>query len=146
MRRERQFLACAAFMPVPCLQQYPQHYTDTSNLQTWIQSFVTTYHTQTGRYPIIYSTNDWWTTCTVTSLPLPHPSLPTPSLTASHPTGRQHSLPHHLPPQRGELQHRRGHHPRRMAVPDDLAECGLVHVWRGFGYLQWGAGGVAGVG
>ncbi|KAI9753911.1 MAG: hypothetical protein M4579_004932 [Chaenotheca gracillima] len=31
---------------------------------TWISDFVSTYHTKTGRYPLIYSTNDWWTTCT----------------------------------------------------------------------------------
>ncbi|KAI4089970.1 MAG: hypothetical protein L6R37_007964 [Teloschistes peruensis] len=30
----------------------------------WIQDFVNTYHSKTTRYPMIYSTNDWWTTCT----------------------------------------------------------------------------------
>lgn len=35
-----------------------------SAMVSWIQSFVNTYHSATGRYPLIYSTNDWWTTCT----------------------------------------------------------------------------------
>ncbi len=30
----------------------------------WIQDFVSTYHSGTGRYPVIYSTYDWWSTCT----------------------------------------------------------------------------------
>jgi len=30
----------------------------------WIADFVATYHAKTTRYPMIYSTNDWWTTCT----------------------------------------------------------------------------------
>ncbi|KAL2042564.1 hypothetical protein N7G274_005058 [Stereocaulon virgatum] len=30
----------------------------------WIQSFVDTYHAKTTRYPMIYSTADWWSTCT----------------------------------------------------------------------------------
>ncbi|KAL2054842.1 hypothetical protein ABVK25_004664 [Lepraria finkii] len=36
----------------------------TSAMVAWIQSFVNTYHTKTTRYPMIYSTNDWWSTCT----------------------------------------------------------------------------------
>ena len=35
-----------------------------SAMVSWIQSFVNQYHTKTGRYPMIYTTNDWWTTCT----------------------------------------------------------------------------------
>ncbi|KAH0545500.1 hypothetical protein GP486_008444 [Trichoglossum hirsutum] len=31
---------------------------------SWIQDFVNTYHGKTGRYPMIYSTADWWTSCT----------------------------------------------------------------------------------
>jgi GH25 family lysozyme M1 (1,4-beta-N-acetylmuramidase) len=31
---------------------------------SWVTSFSNTYHTKTGRYPIIYTTTDWWTTCT----------------------------------------------------------------------------------
>ncbi|KAL9596233.1 MAG: hypothetical protein Q9219_005944 [cf. Caloplaca sp. 3 TL-2023] len=31
---------------------------------SWIQDFVNTYHGRTGRWPMIYSTNDWWNTCT----------------------------------------------------------------------------------
>ncbi|KAL8716226.1 MAG: hypothetical protein Q9220_000131 [cf. Caloplaca sp. 1 TL-2023] len=35
-----------------------------SAMVSWIQDFVNTYHSKTTRYPLIYSTNDWWTTCT----------------------------------------------------------------------------------
>ncbi|KAL9043784.1 MAG: hypothetical protein Q9214_003037 [Letrouitia sp. 1 TL-2023] len=35
-----------------------------SSMVSWISDFVSTYHSKTGRYPLIYSTNDWWTTCT----------------------------------------------------------------------------------
>jgi GH25 family lysozyme M1 (1,4-beta-N-acetylmuramidase) len=35
-----------------------------SGMINWITSFNTQYHARTGRYPIIYSTTDWWTTCT----------------------------------------------------------------------------------
>lgn len=35
-----------------------------SAMVNWIQSFVDTYHSKTSRYPLIYTTNDWWTTCT----------------------------------------------------------------------------------
>lgn len=31
---------------------------------SWITSFVTTYSALTNRKPVIYSTTDWWTTCT----------------------------------------------------------------------------------
>jgi GH25 family lysozyme M1 (1,4-beta-N-acetylmuramidase) len=30
----------------------------------WIQAFSNEYQARTGRYPTIYSTTDWWTTCT----------------------------------------------------------------------------------
>ncbi|KAL9018644.1 MAG: hypothetical protein Q9185_004055 [Variospora sp. 1 TL-2023] len=30
----------------------------------WIRSFVDTYQSRTGRWPMIYTTNDWWVTCT----------------------------------------------------------------------------------
>jgi GH25 family lysozyme M1 (1,4-beta-N-acetylmuramidase) len=30
----------------------------------WVQDFVNTYYNATGRYPMIYITNDWWTECT----------------------------------------------------------------------------------
>ncbi|KAL8966935.1 MAG: hypothetical protein Q9183_003145 [Haloplaca sp. 2 TL-2023] len=30
----------------------------------WISSFVNQYHSRTGRWPMIYTTNDWWRTCT----------------------------------------------------------------------------------
>lgn len=35
-----------------------------SSMVSWIKDFVDTYHSATGRYPMIYSTADWWTTCT----------------------------------------------------------------------------------
>ncbi|MDH6132038.1 GH25 family lysozyme M1 (1,4-beta-N-acetylmuramidase) [Kitasatospora sp. MAA4] len=31
---------------------------------SWIHDFSNTVHTRTGRYPTIYTTNDWWSTCT----------------------------------------------------------------------------------
>jgi len=30
----------------------------------WIHDFSNTYHSRVGRYPVIYTTTDWWTTCT----------------------------------------------------------------------------------
>ncbi|KAG5654420.1 hypothetical protein H0H81_002609 [Sphagnurus paluster] len=30
----------------------------------WIRDFSNTYQSKTGRYPIIYTTTDWWKTCT----------------------------------------------------------------------------------
>ncbi|MGZ0199485.1 GH25 family lysozyme [Streptomyces sp. RM1] len=35
-----------------------------SAMVSWITAFSTEYHTKTGRYPIVYSTRDWWSTCT----------------------------------------------------------------------------------
>ncbi|MGA8117704.1 MAG: GH25 family lysozyme [Actinocatenispora sp.] len=34
------------------------------SMVSWVSSFVTEYHTKTGRYPAIYSTTDWWKRCT----------------------------------------------------------------------------------
>ncbi|KAG9324923.1 hypothetical protein KVV02_008485 [Mortierella alpina] len=30
----------------------------------WIREFSDTYHARTSRYPVIYTTTDWWTQCT----------------------------------------------------------------------------------
>jgi hypothetical protein len=30
----------------------------------WVQDFVNTYYSKTGRYPMIYSTANWWSDCT----------------------------------------------------------------------------------
>lgn len=30
----------------------------------WIKDFADTYHSKTKRYPLIYSTADWWNSCT----------------------------------------------------------------------------------
>ncbi|MCJ1441248.1 MAG: hypothetical protein MMC23_001734 [Stictis urceolatum] len=35
-----------------------------SAMVSWITSFVNEYQSLSGRWPLIYSTNDWWTTCT----------------------------------------------------------------------------------
>jgi GH25 family lysozyme M1 (1,4-beta-N-acetylmuramidase) len=35
-----------------------------SSMVNWIASFSNQYHYRTGRYPTIYSTTDWWTSCT----------------------------------------------------------------------------------
>ncbi|EPQ50442.1 N O-diacetyl muramidase [Gloeophyllum trabeum ATCC 11539] len=35
-----------------------------SAMVSWIKDFSNTYHSSTGRYPVIYTTTDWWTTCT----------------------------------------------------------------------------------
>ncbi len=35
-----------------------------SAMVSWIQDFSNTIHARTGRYPVIYSTLDWWQTCT----------------------------------------------------------------------------------
>jgi GH25 family lysozyme M1 (1,4-beta-N-acetylmuramidase) len=31
---------------------------------SWIADFSNTYHASTTRWPVIYTTTDWWTTCT----------------------------------------------------------------------------------
>ncbi|KXN82457.1 Lysozyme M1 [Leucoagaricus sp. SymC.cos] len=36
----------------------------TSAMVAWIKDFSNTYHSKTGRYPVIYTTTDWWKTCT----------------------------------------------------------------------------------
>jgi GH25 family lysozyme M1 (1,4-beta-N-acetylmuramidase) len=36
----------------------------TSAMTSWVQDFVNTYHSATGRYPMIYSTANWWEQCT----------------------------------------------------------------------------------
>ncbi|MYS23311.1 Lyzozyme M1 (1,4-beta-N-acetylmuramidase), GH25 family, partial [Streptomyces sp. DvalAA-14] len=35
-----------------------------SAMVSWIRSFSDEVHARTGRYPTIYTTTDWWTTCT----------------------------------------------------------------------------------
>ncbi|MFD8321747.1 lysozyme [Kitasatospora purpeofusca] len=35
-----------------------------SAMVSWIRAFSNTVHTRTGRYPTIYTTTNWWTTCT----------------------------------------------------------------------------------
>lgn len=35
-----------------------------SAMVSWIKDFSNTYHAATGRYPVIYTTTGWWTTCT----------------------------------------------------------------------------------
>ncbi|CAL5869899.1 uncharacterized protein PFLUO_LOCUS4132 [Penicillium psychrofluorescens] len=35
-----------------------------SDMVSWISDFGETYNSKTGRYPMIYSTADWWSTCT----------------------------------------------------------------------------------
>ncbi|CAD6949140.1 unnamed protein product [Tilletia controversa] len=38
-----------------------------SAMTSWIKDFSDTYHAKTGRCPTIYTTTDWWTTCTGSS-------------------------------------------------------------------------------
>ncbi|KAJ7032052.1 glycoside hydrolase family 25 protein [Mycena alexandri] len=35
-----------------------------SAMVSWISDFSSTYHAATTRFPVIYTTTDWWTTCT----------------------------------------------------------------------------------
>jgi GH25 family lysozyme M1 (1,4-beta-N-acetylmuramidase) len=35
-----------------------------SSMRSWISAFLNEYHTRTGRWAVIYTTTDWWTTCT----------------------------------------------------------------------------------
>jgi GH25 family lysozyme M1 (1,4-beta-N-acetylmuramidase) len=37
------------------------------SMKAWISAFVTTAKTLTGQYPLIYTTADWWSTCTANS-------------------------------------------------------------------------------
>ena len=31
---------------------------------SWIRDFSNTYHSRASRYPVIYTTTDWWKSCT----------------------------------------------------------------------------------
>lgn len=33
-------------------------------MRNWIADFINTYHSRTGRWAVIYTTTDWWKTCT----------------------------------------------------------------------------------
>ena len=33
-------------------------------MRSWIASFINEYHAKTSRWAVIYTTTDWWTTCT----------------------------------------------------------------------------------
>ena len=35
-----------------------------AGMRSWISAFLTRYHDRTGRWAVIYTTTDWWTTCT----------------------------------------------------------------------------------
>ncbi|KAG2339886.1 glycoside hydrolase family 25 protein [Suillus weaverae] len=35
-----------------------------SSMVSWIKSFSNQYHSSTTRYPVIYTTTDWWNSCT----------------------------------------------------------------------------------
>jgi GH25 family lysozyme M1 (1,4-beta-N-acetylmuramidase) len=35
-----------------------------ASMRSWISSFINEYHAKTSRWAVIYSTTDWWTTCT----------------------------------------------------------------------------------
>jgi GH25 family lysozyme M1 (1,4-beta-N-acetylmuramidase) len=35
-----------------------------ASMRSWIHAFVNEYHARTGRWAVIYSTLDWWTSCT----------------------------------------------------------------------------------
>ncbi|WP_327287466.1 GH25 family lysozyme [Streptomyces sp. NBC_01198] len=35
-----------------------------SAMTSWITAFSSEYHAKTGRYPVVYSTRDWWSSCT----------------------------------------------------------------------------------
>lgn len=35
-----------------------------ASMVSWIRDFSNTVHSRTGRYPVIYTTTDWWSTCT----------------------------------------------------------------------------------
>lgn len=36
---------------------------DPDGIVAWVQEFVDTYSNETGRYPLIYTNNDWWSRC-----------------------------------------------------------------------------------
>jgi GH25 family lysozyme M1 (1,4-beta-N-acetylmuramidase) len=35
-----------------------------ASMRSWISAFLTRYHDRTGRWAVIYTTTDWWTSCT----------------------------------------------------------------------------------
>lgn len=35
-----------------------------TSMVNWISDFVNTYHSSTGRYPLIYTSTSWWKSCT----------------------------------------------------------------------------------
>jgi len=35
-----------------------------ASMRSWVSSFINEYHAKTGRWAVIYTTTDWWTTCT----------------------------------------------------------------------------------
>jgi GH25 family lysozyme M1 (1,4-beta-N-acetylmuramidase) len=35
-----------------------------ASMRSWLSSFINQYHARTGRWAVIYTTTDWWTTCT----------------------------------------------------------------------------------
>jgi len=35
-----------------------------SAMRSWVNAFLNQYHSRTGRWPTIYTTTDWWSTCT----------------------------------------------------------------------------------
>lgn len=35
-----------------------------ASMVSWIAGFINEYHARTGRWAVIYTTTDWWTTCT----------------------------------------------------------------------------------
>ncbi|KAJ5670940.1 hypothetical protein N7507_000067 [Penicillium longicatenatum] len=39
----------------------------TAEMVSWVKDFGETYQSSTGRYPMIYTTADWWKTCTADS-------------------------------------------------------------------------------
>ncbi|MGP4016095.1 lysozyme [Saccharopolyspora sp. 5N708] len=40
---------------------------DGAAMSRWIADFSNTYHARTGRFPIIYTTTDWWNRCTASN-------------------------------------------------------------------------------
>lgn len=38
-----------------------------AQMVSWVTAFVNEYHADTGRWAVIYTTTDWWTTCTANS-------------------------------------------------------------------------------
>jgi GH25 family lysozyme M1 (1,4-beta-N-acetylmuramidase) len=35
-----------------------------AGMRSWVQSYINQYRARTSRYPVIYTTTSWWTTCT----------------------------------------------------------------------------------